>query len=719
MALKHENPNYADRTGVAPYNFVPLPENILKVDAPPPQDRYSGYSGYFECELETSSPTYIRGMLTEAEINSGKQSREHPAPFAIDDETSPVLPGSSLRGMFRNLIEIISYSKMAWVTQQKPVYRSVGDTTSHGMKYRQRIMKEEVKNHFIPLMRGGYLRNHQGRWFIHPAEEINGTTFARIPISKIPRDLKKWHESKNASSIYVHPGPFDYQEVRGGFLHIKYSKTLRASATPDSGLHKAVLTRSGRMIKKNSEAIIFQPDPAKSTPDDWVKVSPEIVRAYTDQISKEQISLLGDQGVLVDNQPIFYLMEDGKLVFFGHTMMLRMTYTNSPQDLIPERLRRQNEIDLAEAMFGFIEKKDGDGKNLAYAGRLFFSDAHCLPDQDKPIEAEISPQILASPNPTSFQLYLMQPFPDDKKRLRDYDDNTHLRGHKLYWHKGKRSSRAIAEQDENKLKEDQDKPVAKQQFTKIRPIRPGIKFSFVINFENLTEIELGALSWILQQGANPVYRFKLGMGKPLGMGSVQITSNLHLYDRESRYQNLWSDNGTWNLGDKSAVSQTQASAVEAFTNWVLEDRDINPGAVDDFSQLYRIRTLLAMLSWPGPDPELTRYMEIEHPDPTAKRGKRNEYRERSVLPSPDRVELQPVYEAAPNNPYPNVPLDSPQVVSEVSITPKVSESNVREVTEGLMKYMADKAAEEETEPGERGLSQAERRRLKRKQKRKK
>lgn len=41
-----------------------------------------------------------------------------------------------------------------------------------------------------------------------------------------------------------------------------------------------------------------------------------------------------------------------------------------------------------------------------------------------------------------------------------------------------------------------------------------------------------------------------------------------------------------------------------------------------------------MLSWPGPNPEQTRYMEIERLDPRAKRGKSNEYRNRPVLPDP-------------------------------------------------------------------------------------
>ncbi|MEZ4644806.1 MAG: hypothetical protein R3E31_19090 [Chloroflexota bacterium] len=47
--------------------------------------------------------------------------------------------------------------------------------------------------------------------------------------------------------------------------------------------------------------------------------------------------------------------------------------------------------------------------------------------------------------------------------------------------------------------------------------------------------------------------------------------------------------------------------------------------------------LLAMLAWPGPDPEQTRYMEIERADPSAKHGKRNEYKERPVLPDPLKV----------------------------------------------------------------------------------
>jgi CspA family cold shock protein len=46
------------------------------------------------------------------------------------------------------------------------------------------------------------------------------------------------------------------------------------------------------------------------------------------------------------------------------------------------------------------------------------------------------------------------------------------------------------------------------------------------------------------------------------------------------------------------------------------------------SEIERIQALLAMLSWPGPDQSLTRYMEIKH----ERLG--NEYKERPVLADP-------------------------------------------------------------------------------------
>lgn len=643
MPIKHVNPKYSDRTAIAPYNFVPLPPKILTVAEPPPQDRLSGYSGYFDCELETCSPTYIRGMLTMANLKEGKEAKDLPAPFSLDGGKTPALPGSSLRGVFRSLIEIVTYSKPNSMTDQKQVYRAVGDTTRHGTKYRQRIMSEDAKNTFTPKVQAGYLHYKHGDWYIQPAQEIGGTTFARILIDDIPPGLSSWNGCKNASTIYIQPGKFDYQDVRGGFLRIRYSRVLRASEKPGTGLQMAVLARSGKMFSKKSEAVVFQPDPQRAGSKDWLPVNDEMIEMYRSQVSDEQNDLLVEQknlgrevGVLRDFQPVFYLVENNQLVFFGHTMMMRLPYIHSPLQLIPEHLRREQDLDMVEALFGYTKSES------ACAGRLFFSDAVYQSGQSNPYEPEIKPQVLGSPKPTTFQHYLEQSDPDDKSRLMDYDDQSQLRGHKLYWHKGARTIQQIQETDSQKLKH-------ARQYTLIRPLRSGVRFRFWLRFENLTVQELGALVWVLELGSQPNYRLKIGMGKPLGMGAIKVRPTLHLMQPVERYKKLFDTQGQWASGEQDAVQveKVRDQAIQAFSRWVLDDLTINPGKAADLANLPRLQALLRLLSWPGPDPEQTRYMEIERPDKSAKRGKRNEYRERPVLPDPGGVGGKVVGATAP------------------------------------------------------------------------
>ena len=64
MNPKHDNPTRSDRRAHAPYNFVPLPEQIVRVDYDiPGHDTYIGHTGYLDCALTTLSPTYTRATL--------------------------------------------------------------------------------------------------------------------------------------------------------------------------------------------------------------------------------------------------------------------------------------------------------------------------------------------------------------------------------------------------------------------------------------------------------------------------------------------------------------------------------------------------------------------------------------------------------------------------------------------------------------------------------
>jgi CRISPR-associated protein (TIGR03986 family) len=639
----HNNPRQ-ERAAKAPYNFVPLPERVVTVDPKslPDQDRYYSdrHTGWIDCQLTTASPLYVRAALepdefersldekAEGELSWREQVGNKPDFFYTDEQRQPVIPGSSLRGMLRRLVEIVGHAKVQPVSRERLVYRAVGDTTSFGLRYRQRVMREDSKRCYTPLMQAGYVEKHKYGWRIRLAQNLGGTTFARIWRESVPADLPEWHGCRNARQIWIEPGPYEYKDVRGGFIRVKYSNVVQASAGPALGLIQGTWVRSGKMLSKRFDMVIF-PEDEKAEP---IPIPEKLVIAYREQLSQEQISLLGKEGVLRDKQPIFYLIEDGELVFFSHTMMMRLPYQKSPNDFIPSELRSDDEVDLAEATFGYIGL---DIEDRARAGRVFFSDATLAQEQgDVYLSKEpVIPQILSSPKPTTFQHYLVQQTPDKQPAGRTKDgkpkykvvlshyasptpSETVIRGHKFYWHKGDVGQNQIAETEEVGPND--------TQHTRFKPVRSGVRFAFRIHFENLSNIELGALLWALTLPGPGDYCHKLGMGKPLGMGSVKIESELHLTDRRARYQELF-DGDTWELGQKGIdVADEQRQALQAFEQVVLGNEYLNPGGkAQSLAEVPRVQTLLALLSWPGPSPEKTEYITDL-----------KEFTKRKVLPTP-------------------------------------------------------------------------------------
>lgn len=675
MIPQHKNPSRPKRTARAPYNFIPPADpmitfaaderNPLVVD----QSRYQNgrWTGWIDVTLTTRSPLYVRGALTpsdhekmERQEKSGEQDntphldkvRNRPDFFHTGDPSKPVIPGSSLRGMIRSLAEILGHGKLKPVMNTPLVYRAVGDTSSHGEAYRKLLMVEEPdrKHYYTPLFKAGYIRYKQetGRWYIQPAQETaDGATYGRINHRRIPQGrLQPWHKSRNAQELYVRFGPLDFQEVKGSFLHIKYAKVPEASSSSDSGLTQAVLVRSGHMFSKKTEAVFLPPNEDDTVP--WIPIpdgsdpddARDLVTAYRDQVTPEQEKLLGRDGVLLDYQPVFYLVQNGNLLFFfGHTQMFRMPYPRSPQEFLPPPHWDDSRMDFAEAMFGTARGKAETG----LAGRIFISDARLRNEQEKdvwlPGNPVVIPKVLSSPKPTTFQHYLAQPNPDvpQGKGLHTYNSSpaqTTLRGHKLYWHKGREVNRADFAENERDIVRQKDKI-----HTQIKPVREGVQFTFKVYFENLLPAELGLLWWTI---ALPVtdgreYCHKLGMGKPLGLGAVKLEPTLHLIQPETRYANLFDipeSPSDWAAGEADLTQQALDEAISNFETFILR-RSKRPEA--KLADTDRVRMLFAMLAWPGPHPENTRYMEIERPDPQAKWGKTNEYKERPVLPDPLHV----------------------------------------------------------------------------------
>ncbi len=194
------------------------------------------------------------------------------------------------------------------------------------------------------------------------------------------------------------------------------------------------------------------------------------------------------------------------------------------------------------------------------------------------------------------------------------------------------------------------------QHTQFKPLRPGVEFTFRVHFENLSESELGALCWVLHPHGEPGRRYchHLGMGKPLGMGAVELHARLHIINRPQRYKKLFSnDSGdSWQSGEEATVKDLADRTVlegltQPFENHLL--RELNPDPpCTRLADMLRIAMLLKLLEWPGyraiegGPPHLTteghpntRYMKIQtDKSQQDKSPLDNEYRNRLVLPDP-------------------------------------------------------------------------------------
>lgn len=627
MNPKHSNldRNRPDRIAHAPYNFVPLPEKIVLAKLPlPSHDVYEEerYTGYLDCTLTTKSPVYTRTALDPdffrrwasdiqkmQEMMRDREARETYARFFhLDNLERPVIPGSSLRGMIRSLVEIAGYGKMKWVTENHLFFRTV-DNSAIGKYYRNRVMNK---------VKGGIMRFD---------EKSNSYYIEEWPIVRISRSLLPESLYEGESPNSTPKWEYQYRRVWVA-LSPNNQYAEQCSFVPKDGYREGILVVTGDVPKKGKEFVLLIPrgEPEKIALDEklvWRFHDDDQITRWQRRAfprhrprrnSRDRDGMLRkDRFLAREGDPVFFLREGGKVTFFGRAHFFRLPYVSSPSDLIPKALR-EGPLDLAEAIFGYVEGQEG------FAGRVFVTEAIADAGQDKVWWSgnPTTPQVLSSPKPTSFQHYLVQDKqqdhdPNKKDTLAHYDTpsgETTIRGHKLYWHKGPNPDFTdIVENWEHDT-----------QHTQIRPVRPGVHFHFRVYFENLSQVELGALLWVLDLPEGHYH--KIGMGKPLGLGAVEIRPRLILTDRKARYQCLFAGEA-WATAEKE--EQEFAQFKKDFEDYVLLHLDANERGTDQrLTDVDRVQMLLTMLKWPGPDPKLTRYMDMN----------RGEFKGRPVLPNP-------------------------------------------------------------------------------------
>lgn len=235
----------------------------------------------------------------------------------------------------------------------------------------------------------------------------------------------------------------------------------------------------------------------------------------------------------------------------------KKTYPCSPAECLPDSLHPAKTIEQlspADRLFGWVAQERPRGHG-AWRGKLRFSNG-VYEGEGSPIE-KISEgngrqgngrplKILGEPKPAQARFYLGDasggPQADGQtKEEAGYKNGKKLRGRKVYLHHRNFSSSSVFTQEGNK----QNRSITGW-------IPAGKEFSFSIRFENLTGEELGGLLILLEpsrlklsesESEHPCY-FRLGYGKPLGLGSVTLsptTPDIIIFSGEemaTRYRSL-------------------------------------------------------------------------------------------------------------------------------------------------------------------------------------
>jgi CRISPR-associated protein (TIGR03986 family) len=246
-----------------------------------------------------------------------------------------------------------------------------------------------------------------------------------------------------------------------------------------------------------------------------------------------------------------FVEKDGKalkVTALYPVMIARKLFEADPDSLLPESLKPPvafNELSPADRVFGWVNQK---GKG-AYKGQLRLHSVKCLSTDaiqeftDDPANNPGLPlTILGQPKPQQSRFYVAKDkqggaLSDGTPKQDGYASAKQgLRGRKVYPH-----HKAIAKnadywndpmsdrtgQSVNGYYQEYRRPKkngTEQRDSQNRSIqawvKPNTQFEFDIDITNLSSVELGALLWLLTLPDDHYHR--LGGGKPLGFGSVQL-----------------------------------------------------------------------------------------------------------------------------------------------------------------------------------------------------
>ena len=544
----------------APFNFVPLSEKVFfpdwaeKVSHDVPFE--DSQSGVIDITLTAKSPIFVRNHSSDRD-NSSKNFCHHDGKYYI--------PSTSVKGMIRNVLEIMSFGKIPIDNKIHKKIMSIRDMTN--------------RKEMVGTANGcGFLKqNSKNEWYIEDYGKPRTIGYISkydktIRNSTINCDFETAEEKYNENTLYQRISV--KSSIKDLYNRDKKKIGTKRVAEFSEALENAYLIFTGGIDNKKNEFVFADNDKESN-----VSVEESVVEKFK-KVYFESDSVDGNYWKNNYNAtigiPIFYKKEKNKVTDIGLSQLFKLAYNNSIDDITKQFLeytsvkeKKYIKMDLAEILFGTIQEEVTEEKskeNIALKGRVHFS--HFKLEKEPIFHNEIT-VVLGSPNASFYPEYIKQNCGNNGKLAGEkystlMDSTAKISGWKRYpLHFNKINIKSVEVSDSSTT----FIPLGNYSNDKFNEF----EFRGKLRYHNLKKSELGAIvSALTFHNNHDSFYHNIGMAKSLGFGKIKIDIDSSKYIDELQSFEYEMDNWSEDKNKKAWLETEQIK--ELFT---MAYKDLN------------------------------------------------------------------------------------------------------------------------------------------------
>ena len=487
----------------APFNFVPLSQKVFFPDWADSVSHNIPFedatSGVIDISMTAKSPIFVRDGGEDDTLFCNHQGTKY-------------IPSSSVKGMVRSVLEILSFSKMSLFNDDTYAVRDLRNREL----YMSKMTPDKTLCGWLKKVRDEYYIEDCGKTGRIRHEEIdkiyninfaskfkqgNFRNKAKDKVAQIKYELlPKGATLEHNFSYYkkdVNREIYRYEKYgsKKGTLVLTGQPSARKEPRgqkPSGKVYEFLFFESKGDIKLTKETyqnFLFAYFDGRDTEP---KESPDW------KYWKKRLEKGG-------KVPIFFQKNGSSVAHFGLSYLYKLPYTNSVSGGVPAT-HTDSRKDMAETIFGYI------GKEKALKGRVQFSHFKAV-NEAQELDEKI--EVLGTPRASYYPIYVKQR--DGRLFTTFMENGFSISGRKRYPIQKGIQSYPLPTTKEGKVNTD----VA----TIFTPLREGVLFEGKLRYHNLKKAELGALlSALTFHGTKECYH-NIGMAKSLGYGKIELQIN--------------------------------------------------------------------------------------------------------------------------------------------------------------------------------------------------